>query len=206
MSFFEDAAGHRGLQFLRIAIDDKASIAIDNTKVHTTLDGSTSMTYEAVIDGRRFSTSYTRFIHIGMNQDHTLTLETKSGGRVSSEVNSEFNASAPADLTVGRVVLHAVLDTTQANPDDRYHLYINGAHHPTLESNPPPQDLAIALGTGRELVLGNRTVGSRAMEGVLYYAAIYSSALSDEQVAQNAALLLINDDTPSSADTRNSGN
>jgi len=61
---------------------------------------------------------------------------------------------------------------------------------------PPEPNEAFALLNGSALVIGNRTIGDRSFVGTIAYVALYAAALSGDEVAQNAAVLLASDDAP----------
>jgi hypothetical protein len=197
MSYTEDD-GNRGLAFTTQGLDDVAFVAVDQTKVAMALQGGTTMTYEVVATIKEVNSSSSRLMHVGTNQDHTLSLETSGLSFISLEVNSLGSSQAPAPLPdLGRAVYHGVLDTAVAEPSERVKLYANGSRIPTLTvATMLDQDTPIDLGTGKFFAIGNREEGGRTIQGVIYYAAVYQSALTPEQVAQNTALLLIDDDTP----------
>ena len=99
---------------------------------------------------------------------------------------------------MGRVVVHVVLDTTQEDPEARVRLYVNASPMPRVGGAVPAQDTPVALEPDTHYVLGNREVGARSFKGSMFYAAMYTAALSTEEVLHNTALLLVNDDTPPS--------
>ena len=73
--------------------------------------------------------------------------------------------------------------------------YVNGSRLQTIYSSGLDPNEALNLQTMRHFVVGNREIGGRSIEGMIYYAAIYNVALTPAQVLQNAQLLLVNDDT-----------
>ena len=97
---------------------------------------------------------------------------------------------------LGRGVFHMVVDVTRAAPEDRARLYVNGARLPNVQNVFAAQGVPLTIGDTRHFVIGNREVGERTPQGTIFYAAIYNVALDDAEVAQNAALLLLDDDTP----------
>ncbi|MBW2455532.1 MAG: hypothetical protein JRI68_13515 [Deltaproteobacteria bacterium] len=197
MTYTEDADGNRGLAFAAIGHDDRASIPVDSTKVSAALHASHAVTYEVVADVQGVSGSTSRIIHIGTDTEHTLSIETDAVTRLQFSVNEHGVGGIPVDLkTLGRAVFHTVLDTAQSEPADRVRIYVNGGRLPSVWGTPPDLDAPIDLGIGRDFVIGNREIGERSIEGVIYYAAVYGEPLTDEQILQNVALLLIDDDTP----------
>jgi hypothetical protein len=198
MSFTEDAAGHRGLLFADWGLDDRASIAVDGTKLGTEVHAHKTITLEAVVDIEGVSGSGTRLIHFGSGTESRLTLELFSTSRIDLYWNdSDRLAEGVYDLSAGnRVVVHAVIDTAQADADARAMLYVNGAPLAKTINSPPVQDEVVNLSTGRHFVIGNREIGDRSPEGIIYYAAVYNQPLDAMQRLQNIATLLVDDDTP----------
>lgn len=101
-----------------------------------------------------------------------------------------------------RVVIHALLDSRLPEAD-RARLFINGGPGAAPGGEAPircvnnvdPGEL-LPIANTDVLVLGNqRFATGKALPGVLYYAAVYDRALTDEEVADNAARLLCNDDS-----------
>jgi hypothetical protein len=88
-----------------------------------------------------------------------------------------------------------VLDTTRAE-GDRAILYLDGVRQDPSGGSGPGFNETIDLQVGQSLVIGNTQDGSRAGDQRIFYAALYASALSEEDVANNAAVLLEDDDTP----------
>ncbi len=99
---------------------------------------------------------------------------------------------------LGRIVIHGVLDTTEPSPSDRVRLYIDGVDQGagTVDERPPDEMSTITIPNGM-YVLGNRNDNNASLGGHIYYCALYSTALTADEVAQNAAILLVDDDTPS---------
>ncbi len=197
MTYLEDEDGNRGLAFAAIGHDDRASVAIDGTKISASLHGGKTVTYEVVADIQGVSLSTSRLSHIGLDTGHTLSFETSSLTRLRFALNEHGTGAVPVNLpSLGRAVFHAVLDTAQTEPADRVRTYVNGGKQPIVTGTPPTLDEIIDLGIGRHYVIGNREIGERTIKGAIYYSAIYSIPLTDEQILQNVALLLVDDDTP----------
>ena len=195
--YFEDPEGHRGIAFPAITRNDRASIAIDGTKIQTRLAGSATMTYELVADIQAVEPLGSRLCHIGFDTDHTLSLETNSITRLEMSVNHDLGGLGAVSLAdLGRAVFHGVVDTREADPQERVRLYVNASRVPNLAPTPPDQNDTLVIDDGRHFVIGNREIGGRTIQGTIYYAAIYDAALTAEQVLFNTTLLLANDDTP----------
>ncbi len=197
LTYTEDADGNRGLSFDAASRDDRASAPIDTTKVRAMVEGGTEVTYELVAALLDASSSGSRLLHIGFDEDHTLSLETNSVTRLCASVNdADAGQVSVFHPVLGRGVFHMVVDVTQSAPEDRARLYVNGANLPNVQNVFAAQGMPITIGDMRHLVIGNREIGERTPQGTIFYAAIYNVALDDAEVAQNAALLLLDDDTP----------
>jgi hypothetical protein len=100
-----------------------------------------------------------------------------------------------ATLTERRVV-HVVLDTEAVDPTERAQLFIDGSLVDPVVEEPPSMGEGITLDIDRHYVLGNRQIGGRTFEGTMFYAALYDSALTLDEVADHAAVLAAFDDAP----------
>jgi len=114
------------------------------------------------------------------------------------------------NFTTKRVV-HAVLDTTQADPEDRIKVYLDGTPVTVTDSigdpldgnNTPPQDATLDIpnydpdDVWLAMMNGKRASGgdlTAVWEGTLFYAAMYNDAFSQAEVDNNVSVLLANDD------------
>ena len=89
-----------------------------------------------------------------------------------------------------------MLDTT-ADEDGRVRAYIDGVDQGIGSASDPPTTLGETIDiTSGQYVLGNRQSDNRTPEGNLYYCALYSVALTPDEVSHNAQVLLADDDTP----------
>ena len=197
MTYTTDADGNSGLTFSEIKHWGRASVDVDQTKIAMMLQGGTAMSYELVADIEAVSSSYSRLLHIGAGSDHRLSFETNDTTFLQLQLDNHPNGDKAAVYLpdLGRAEYHAVLDSTQPEPIDRVQFYANGSPLQTLE-HVLPLGAQMDLGLGSTFVIGNREIGERSIEGTIYYAALYNVALSPSDVIQNAALLLIDDDTP----------
>lgn len=202
---YVEVAGQRGLSWTTQSTS-RASIPIDAAKIHTLLHGTQTVTVEAVIDSPMLLPNSPRLVWIGPaggTSDGQLSVLLQAGVGMPSvnfndpNVNQDTASSTDTLAGVGRVVLHVVVDTSQPLATDRARLYRDGLAMPLATGTvPPTQNATLDLGFGNELAIGNRGAGDRAFVGVVYYLAMYSIALSPADVANNAAILLGDDDTP----------
>ncbi|AKT39517.1 uncharacterized protein CMC5_036640 [Chondromyces crocatus] len=201
LQFVTESGANRGLQWDSIELDGRASAAVSGTKL-TRLEGSTTGTIEVVLDIHAVAPLNSRISHIGFDQESgRFSLGANTTSRLqfrwqSNVLGGEWEVPLSS---LGRAVVHLVLDTEPPDPEARVKLYVNGAPQARVGGVLPSQAQAIQLGTDPHYVLGNREVGVRSFEGRLHYAAMYTEALSSEDVLHNTALLLVSDDTPSAA-------
>lgn len=95
-----------------------------------------------------------------------------------------------------RQVVTLVLDTTERAAQNRARLYIDGVLTPSTSGDPPSLNAEISVPNNAWFMLGNTTDEAHSFAGILYYAAIYNGALTADEVADNAAVLAVDDDTP----------
>lgn len=196
---FTNAGGNRGLSWSETGVDARASVAVDSTKIHSALDGSKTGTIEVVIDVEEVTSSVSRISHIGRDQQSgRFTLASSNANVLGFYFNDAFAASWDVAMpSLGRIVVHLVFDSTESNEANRARLYVDGVLVTSNgDGSAPGLDATIDLGTGRHYVLGNREVGGRSFRGEMFYAAMYSTALSAADVAQNAEILSADDDSP----------
>lgn len=200
---FTEIAGNRGLRFARAGRDDRASVPIEDTKIESALQDTTQATIELVVELADAEAQGSRLSHIGSGTESgLLTLQATDTSSVrfawqrdtiAGEWTVDFESS-------GRVVLHAVLDTSAA-AGERVRLYVDGSPVERIDEHEIPEGASLDLGDTEDVyyVLGNRENGNRTPEGVIYYAAMYASALSAADVAQNTTALADDDQPPSFA-------
>jgi hypothetical protein len=189
---------NRGLECTAAGLSGRASIAVDGTKL-VTLHGSKTGTIEVVIDIDDVTGFNSRISHIGYESESgRFSLTTSSLSRLRLWLKGyDLAGDWPVPLdTLGRVVVHAVLDTSLPDPEDRTRLFVNASPVARIGGTPPDLDEVIDLATGRHHVLANREIGERSFQGRLYYAAMYTTALTEDEVLENTAILINDDDAP----------
>ena len=201
MGYVQDGKGNRGLEWTQAGANGMASAGVDGTKIVTALHGSTVGTIEVVVDFKatgadgacaRMSTIATA------NVAGSFALCAPSITRAQFGIDTSYRGGEwEVDfLGRGRLVLHAVLDTAQTDENLRARLFLDGAEVPRIGGTAPQQDQPLDLGVGSSYVIGNRPEGGRTPNGRVYYAAMYSVALTTEQILQNAGVLVSHDDAP----------
>lgn len=193
---FTEVDGHRGLRWNAASNEGKASLLVDGSKIASMLDGQTAATIEIVLALEDVDNLSSRILHVGTGTENgrfSLVSDNTSILRFTMNNNPVQSWFYEGQSGTRRVV-HMVLDTTQANQNDRAKLYVDGAPAMINANNPPGQGATIDLGTGKTFLLGNRDIGGRSFRGTLFYAALYARPLSSEEAALHAAILGRSDD------------
>jgi hypothetical protein len=201
MSYVQDGEGNRGLEWTQAGANGMASAGVDGTKILTALHGSTVGTIEVVVaftasgaDGAcaRMSTIATPSVA------GSFTLCAPSITRAEFGIDTSYRGGEwEVDfIGRGRLVLHAVLDTAQTDENLRARLFLDGAEVPRISGTAPQPSQQLNLGIGSSYVIGNRPEGGRTPNGRVYYAAMYSVALTPAQILQNTSVLISHDDAP----------
>ena len=198
---FTSASSNRGLVWTAAGSQGDGRVSIGGTKFHNSLHGSTAATIEAVVDVSAVGTAGNWHITTvgpgGNAGDLSLHLTGATSVRLSWRSATNIGTWNVPITTVGRVVLHAVLDTTEPTATMRTRLYVDGQTAGASSGTPPTLNDTVDLSASTAFVLGNG-VGSTTLSigGTIFYVAYYSSALSAQEVATNTALLLSSDDSP----------
>jgi hypothetical protein len=217
LAYTEDA-GHRGLRWPVAAVDGGPATAVAGSKLQG-FDGGTTLTIEVVVDIDQATSDTFRICNLGAGPYSAFALGADLpevvrnvpviGPPINVELRGRFTTSDysyarfPVALgQIGRVVLHAVIDTTESVRTDRMRLYVNGTRIAVDELYSelgdglgPAQGEALFVEATETFSIGNRTLGGRSPEGTIYYTAIYDHALEQAQISHNALELLANDDT-----------
>ena len=167
----------------------------ENAAFHAALDQTQTATLEAVAY-LEDTANASRLIHVGgASELGWLMLGTTPGDIVFAWRGDELARwSTPGDVPDNRAVITLVVDTTLA-AEDRLRLYVNNRRI-LGPDDAPGLDAMLAVPLDRALALGNRSGGSGSPEGDLLYAAIYSVALTEAEIAINTESLRLSDDGP----------
>ena len=131
-------------------------------------------------------------------------IQTGSNGWPSAQFRTtaqkRIDIRWPLDLDDGvRRALHVVYDSEHPLPERRIRLFVDGVDQGAgqlSDGEYPALGEGLDFGVSRlELQMMNRTRRSyKAMKGTLFYYAAYGIALSESEIAGNAAALLNDDD------------
>jgi hypothetical protein len=194
-SFTEPAPDHRALRWTAPSDVGRASAPIDGTKISSMLDPAKTFTLELVTELRGNGAGENRFISVANGTSTYGSVALITSDLVSLRLHlgtATVYWSVP--FAQGRLVLTCVVDTTQATATDRAKLYINGAPATRTGGTSPSQGYDPPILLSDYLAIGNVEGAGRSPEGDIFYAAIYTTALSPAQVMTNAQRLMANDD------------
>ncbi|KKK85923.1 hypothetical protein LCGC14_2768380 [marine sediment metagenome] len=202
---YNEISGNRGLENTNVDTDARAVKDINDTsdKVRDNIHGAQKATLEAVVRADSFNAGGGRCfgINVGTTDGSFMLRGATSSFQFAAEFGAGVNPQVYRTWTDGiasRSVFHVVVDTTQATADDRIKVYRDGTLiTPTVNDNPALND-TIELDAGSTMFMFNRGTVSfaRSMDGVLFYAALYSSAFTSGNVTTNHNILTSDDDTP----------
>jgi hypothetical protein len=197
---FIDDGGHRGLRWNAVTQGAKAAAFLaEDGKVWLGLNNATQATIELVVDVDAFIAG-SRLSHVGEADDagvFTLRIDDPESFALAWNNSGRRSWAMNVDA-LGRVVLHVVYDSTQTAAAQRLRLYVNGVEQSNGGGSPPDasEPIEIISESATVYALGNTQQGDRGVAGTFYYAAMYRAALNATEVANNATLLLANDDGP----------
>ncbi len=189
----------RGLELSVVSGAAGAWKTINSTKLSTKLDGSTTATIEVVAELHDVDSADSRIVHFGSSDTSFFCLESESIGSIQLDKtggDSHAFKFIVDHLSLGRAVYHLVYDSSQMSLGDRVKLYVNGLKYSGTASTAVQQNETIDIPAPGYLAIGNRPSGARAIDGIIYYVAIYSGALQAPQVKHNAMVLELDDDGP----------
>lgn len=188
---------NRGLRWADQGLSGRPQAPIGGTKLLDQLGGATQATFELVLAAQSFDPEASRFIHFGSGGGSgDFVIAARNADEL--EVRWPFMPDRKFDASFdgSRQVLHVVVDTTLAAPEDRFRAYLDGVELSRQDANAPGQGSGMQLQGSSSVVLGNRSDGQRSFGGTLGYAAIYRVAFDPGDVQANAEALLMHDDAP----------
>src|SRR3569623_980699 len=170
-----------------------------STKVNTALAGLQKVTLEVVIDSAASTSTYDSYFVVSDGSSVGLVgiVVNHGAGGLFADAGDGNSPNAGniryAIPTSGVLVIHLVVDSTQATAANRFLIYVNGAVvTPTIIDQ---IGLNVALDTGFNWSTATVKMGeSGASARKLYYAALYATALTSGQVSANATALAVNND------------
>ncbi|MGH1341881.1 MAG: hypothetical protein ACRBN8_10040 [Nannocystales bacterium] len=193
---YASAFGHRGLAFDVAGADDGARAPISGSKFDG-LEGATELTFEVVVRLDDAVGSDSRLVHFGRPNSGAATLSSEDPNQLQFVWNNtivrEWDYTPFSDGVAH--VLHVIVDTNAGSDASRFRLLVDGNElPPTILSAVDPGEPA-SVPNDAFFALGNRDQ-ARAMQGILFYVAIYGVAISDTMVASHVPVLIADDDSP----------
>ena len=192
--------GHKGFLWTASETEARAHESINGKKIELLLDGKNQATIEVVVDIDVIAGEESPISWIGdQSALGKLSLTAVNNTRASFYMNDIEKGRWEVDfLASGRSVMHVVLNAEAQQPENRVRLYVNGSSAASLAVTEPLDGTeVIDLADNDTYVLGNvESAPFRSFQGTLFYAALYATALSDDIVKNNAAVLAANDDGP----------
>ncbi len=195
-SNYTNIASGRGLYFNGPSIIDGGYLpSIDGTKLFTAMDGATEATFEMVADVDGCQGNYSRMIWAdsGSSGGRFAVGAANGSCNVRFSLNSTYDDASYNMSGAGRHVYHIVFDSSEPAAADRVKLYVDGVYEESFAGNITLNETITGL-AGQEFWVGNRAGTARAIDGTIYYVAIYDAALSESDIGSNAAILINNDD------------
>ena len=189
----------RGLELDVVSSNAGAWASTNANKLAIAIDGTTTATIEVVAELHDVDAADSRLVHFGSANTSFFCLESETIGSVQLDKTGGDGHAFKFmvdHLTLGRAVYHLVYDSSHVMLKERVKLYVNGLKYSGTPSVAVQQNETIDLPVPGYLAIGNRPSGSRSIDGVIYYVAIYSGALTKAQVQHNAMVLVLDDDGP----------
>ena len=189
--YFVGPAGG-GLRWTTSNRDGQAATAVDGTVVQSRLNGKSTVTIEAVVDIDEADSDGSYLVGVsGGDRGRLAAYATQSDELCFAYDGNLVRCWAATGVVgTGRHVVTVIFDTAANRP---LSLFVDGDDRG--ESNGDPLgSLTLAIPDGETFVVGNRSDGDHAIDGVLSYVALYDVALAPADVQSNADLLLISDD------------
>ncbi|MEM7607608.1 MAG: hypothetical protein AAF411_19820 [Myxococcota bacterium] len=198
----------RGLTFGTAGNDDGYCFA-EPSPLTEVLRGSRTGTIEVVASIEDASRLGSRLLTTDVRDVRSFSMAVRRispSSEVDPQIHFAINADAVIigawDAPVGpRRVFTFVLDTREADPQERARLYVDGTRVPEnlallegVADTALAQNRIIDMDPTSRTCLGNRFSGQRGHAGFIGYGAYYESALTAEEVRTNAERLLLSDD------------
>lgn len=177
------------------------STAAGANKIQAALSGSTTMTWEFVMDyiGASHNALICDVNDLTSAQVAGIYTGNNGGGNGTqwemwsdfSDPNPNFIFSVPTGVTV----VHLIFDSANATAADRGRLYYNGVRQtPTGGTTTTiPQNRTLVCNSSSVILLAH-SGDTFSPRGTYYYMALYSAALSGADITANSTALLANND------------
>ena len=195
---YVEVSGNRGVDCSSTSGNQRLVHAIDNTSdIIRDADGGSLFTLEVVLIVDAVTSGGSRIFGInnrvgGIGDLILKTTDTVSPFTMTLGYNETDIILTGTDLTAGpRYVVHVVINDTA----NTVKVYVNG----TLTSDLIPTLAVLSIDTNSDLIAFNRESSGffgRSFNGTLFYAALYNTNFSADNVTTNYNILTSDDDTP----------
>jgi hypothetical protein len=201
--FYTEVSGNRGLESTVTTGVQRARRTVSDTSdaLRDAIDGLQKITFELVLAIDNVTTNHSRVFVVNdrVGSNARIGLNGRQEGvyfcRWNGNESNDFNESMEGT----RKVFHIVYDTTQAAAADRAIAYVNNVAKSMTVTSTITQNSTLSLGTGLDLIACNREnagTWDRSFDGTLFYAAIYTGAMSAADRTTNYDVLSADDDAP----------
>ncbi len=192
--FVEDSQGNRGLQWTGDSAAGRAEALLGDSALGQALMTTPQLTLEMVIELEQVNGDRADLFAIGSAPSVGIGLAAMNLDEIELLWDEQTVARLPVPGLGERHVLHMTIDTEAAGPQVRG--YLDGEPQTLLDMVPLSGGSQLPVPGGSSVALGSRPGGISVFRGRVYYCAIYSIALDDAQVANNAIVLFDDDDRP----------
>lgn len=173
----------------------------NNGNIGSSLDGVTECSFFIVLDVDSGSALGARNFHIGSNAGNgelALVADAFSNiVRIGGNSVAEFPDLAGAGVSV----VACVIDTTQANVDDRVRIWYDDVEQTVSNATCPLNETIDANNATYSLCVGNRPSSDRNVDGRIHYFELFSDQLTSQEITDGTTNLLSNNDVPALAQT-----
>jgi hypothetical protein len=206
--FWTERDGNRGLRSEDLFQRGGAHAPAEGSKYSQHLDGAEKATFVVVASIIEGKSSHSRVAGFDFGIAHKSNSAAMLAVNDDGEIRFRFTAEEqggnviirwPTDYRDNtRHVFHLVYDATEPDEEARVRLYVDGelkgGGEPVRRDWPGRDEGLDFGGEGLRLSVLNRDDGNRALNGSVYYYAVYTGVLTDDEIATDAAALLDRDD------------
>ena len=198
--FAEDQG--RYLEFVGTEADSGGALAVaSNTKLDE-LHGSSTFTFEAKYSIETCDDEDPRIFELSEGTDvanATLSLRENNGSMLFAlrqQGEGLWTRANHPCLSGGARVVHWVVDTTRLDQTSRIRYFVDGLPITyTLGGPAVATNAVVDLGLGeRRVAIGKPIDGARQSTARIWYVALYTTALSSEEIQRHVNVLMENDD------------
>ena len=196
LSFYVDEEGHRGLRWAQQGDPARADAPASTTKIGDLLQGGTALTVEIVARAAE-STTPTDALVLAIGNLTITHRPYQKDIRIFDCIGCLDLLSPAATgklslLSAQRVAIHITVDLNRTGPE-WLKVHQNGL--PVTTAQFQPSSSTIMIPADGSYIIGNGHQNNGSFNGVIYYAAMYANALTEDEIQHNAQRLLLDDDS-----------